>query len=121
VQKQTDIDSSVTLVNPPAKRYSCSISPGDSPASPFQTRIGPIRLTSIASKDLKAIISLVDEQLRKNQEVTLDEVKKAIKDSSEYKSFRERIAVDNPANGGFFDYSMGSSFVELVYHELKQR
>jgi len=53
--------------------------------------------------------------------VPLDEVKKAIKELSDYQSFRERIAVGNASNGGFFDYSMGSSFVELVYHELKQR
>jgi glyoxylase-like metal-dependent hydrolase (beta-lactamase superfamily II) len=70
---------------------------------------------------MKAIIALVDEQLHQNPDVTLDEVKKPIKELGDYKSFRERIAVANPANGGFFDYSMGSRFVELVYHELKQR
>jgi len=66
---------------------------------------------------MKSILGQVSEQLRKNPEVTLEQVKKSL----DLKTFRKLIGGDDPANGAFFDTSIGSSFVELAYHELKQR
>jgi cyclase len=66
---------------------------------------------------MKSVVAQVNEQLNRNDEATLDEVKKSL----DVKSFRQAIAGDDKANAGFFDNSIGSSFVELAYHEAKQR
>jgi cyclase len=66
---------------------------------------------------MKSVVAQVNEQLRHNDNATLDDVRKVI----DLKSFRQRIAGDDRDTGDFFDYSIGSSFVELAYHEAKQR
>jgi cyclase len=66
---------------------------------------------------MKSIVAQVNKQLDLNDETTLDDVKKSL----DLKSFRQAIAGDDKANAGFFDNSIGSSFVELAYYEAKQR
>jgi cyclase len=66
---------------------------------------------------MKSVVAQVNEQLRRNDNVTLDDVQKAV----DLKSFRQKFAGDDRAAGNFFDDSIGSSFVELAYHEAKQR
>ena len=66
---------------------------------------------------MKTVVAQVTEQLNRNDEATLDDVKKSL----ELKSFRQAIAGDDKDNADFFDSSIGSSFVELAYHEAKQR
>jgi len=66
---------------------------------------------------MKSVVAQVNEQLHRNDNLTLDDVRKAV----DLKFFRQKIAGDDRAAGNFFDYSIGSSFVELAYHEAKQR
>jgi glyoxylase-like metal-dependent hydrolase (beta-lactamase superfamily II) len=66
---------------------------------------------------MKSIVAQVAEQLRINNDVPLDDVKKAI----DIRSFRQKFAGDDKSAAGFFDYSVGVKFVELAYYELKQR
>jgi cyclase len=66
---------------------------------------------------MKSVVAQVNELLRRNDNATLDDVQKIV----DLKSFRQRIAGDDRAACDFFDYSIGSSFVELAYHEAKQR
>jgi glyoxylase-like metal-dependent hydrolase (beta-lactamase superfamily II) len=66
---------------------------------------------------LSAVVSQVDREFRKNPEVTLEEVKKAM----DLEAYRQAFAgSDRPAQM-FFDMSIGSSLVELAFHERKQR
>jgi cyclase len=66
---------------------------------------------------MKYVVAQVNEQLNQNDEATLDDVKKSL----DLKSFRLAIAGDDKDNAEFFDSSIGSSFVDLAYHEAKQR
>jgi glyoxylase-like metal-dependent hydrolase (beta-lactamase superfamily II) len=66
---------------------------------------------------MKSVVAQVHEQSRKNHDATLEEAKRAV----DLKPFRARFAGDDAATGKFFDYSMGDKFVELAYHEAKQR
>jgi len=66
---------------------------------------------------MKSIVRQVDEQFRRNPDVSLDDIKKAV----DLKLFRQRLAGEDQLSGRFFDVSIGSSFVELAYHERKQR
>jgi len=66
---------------------------------------------------MKYVVARVHEQFRLNDEVTLDEVKKAI----DLKPYRQMIVGDDKQAAAFFDYSMGTKFVELAYYEAKQR
>jgi cyclase len=65
---------------------------------------------------MQSVIAQVEQQFRKNPEVTLEEVKKSI----DLKRYREMFTNDDKAMEEFFDSSIGS-FVELAYHEWKQR
>lgn len=66
---------------------------------------------------MKSAVGQVEAQLRSNAEVSLADVTKAV----DLKAFRETLAGGDPTGAGFFDVSMGTKFVELAYHELKQR
>ena len=66
---------------------------------------------------MKSAVAQVEAQLRRNSEVSLADVTKAV----DLKAFREAFAGGDPTGTGFFDLSMGTKFVELAYHELKQR
>jgi glyoxylase-like metal-dependent hydrolase (beta-lactamase superfamily II) len=66
---------------------------------------------------MKSAVAQVDAQLRRNSEVTLADVTKAV----DLKAFRESMVGGEAVAAGFFDTSMGSKFIELAYHELKQR
>jgi glyoxylase-like metal-dependent hydrolase (beta-lactamase superfamily II) len=66
---------------------------------------------------MKSVVSQVDAQLRRNSDVSLAEVTKAV----DLKAFREAMLGGDARGGPFFDYSIGAKFVELAYHELKQR
>jgi cyclase len=66
---------------------------------------------------MKSVVAQVNKQLNLNDNATLDEVQRAV----DLKAIREKIAGDDHAAGDFFDLSIGSSFVELAYHEAKQR
>lgn len=65
---------------------------------------------------LNSVVSSVEEQLDQNQDATLDEVKNGI----DLKAFRDSLAGSDSDNTEFFDDSIGS-FIELAYHEAKQR
>lgn len=64
---------------------------------------------------MQSIIAQVGEVVARDPNVTLDNLKKTI----DIKSFRGKMA--GPDGGEMFDYSIGSSFVELAYNEAKQR
>ncbi|MGH9704042.1 MAG: MBL fold metallo-hydrolase [Candidatus Acidiferrales bacterium] len=66
---------------------------------------------------MKYIVAQVHEQFRHNSDASLEDVKKAI----DLKPYRQRILGDDKQAGAFFDYSMGTKFVELAYYEAKQR
>jgi cyclase len=66
---------------------------------------------------MKSVVAQVNDQLNRNENATLEDVRKSI----DAKNFRSQFIGDNPMNGGFFDNSILSSFVELAYHEAKQR
>jgi cyclase len=66
---------------------------------------------------MKSIVAQVDDHLNRNENATLEDVRKSI----DVNSFRGQFVGDNPMNAGFFDNSILSSFVELAYHEAKQR
>ncbi|HUI39009.1 MAG TPA: MBL fold metallo-hydrolase [Candidatus Nitrosotalea sp.] len=66
---------------------------------------------------MKSVLVQVHEQLRKDDDAPLDTVKKAI----DLKQFREKFAAGDEGAAKFFDYAMGDKFVELAYHEAKQR
>jgi cyclase len=66
---------------------------------------------------MKYIIAEVNDGLNRDYETPLDDIKKTLN----LKTFRQSIAGDDKDNGAFFDGSIGSSFVELAYHEAKQR
>jgi cyclase len=66
---------------------------------------------------MKFVVMQVNDELDRNFEATLDDVKKSL----DLKSFRQALAGDDSANAGFFDNAIGSSFVELAYYEAKQR
>lgn len=66
---------------------------------------------------MKSVVAQVDAQLRRNSQVSLADVTKAV----DLKAFRESMAGEEAIAAGFFDNSIGSKFVELAYHELKQR
>ncbi len=64
----------------------------------------------------RAIVEQVEAALDRNPDVSLDEVRKQV----DFGKQRAAILGDDAADAGFFDYAM-SSFVELAYHEAKQR
>jgi cyclase len=66
---------------------------------------------------MKSVVGQVNDLLDRNDEATLEDVKKSI----DLKLLRQTIAGNDKDNGGFFDSSIGSGFVELAYHEAKQR
>lgn len=66
---------------------------------------------------MKSAVTQVEAQLRRSSEASLADVTKAV----DLKGFREDLAGGDPTGAGFFDVSMGTKFVELAYHELKQR
>src|SRR5262245_14579533 len=66
---------------------------------------------------MKSAVEQVDAQLRRNSEVSLADVTKSV----DLKPFRTAMVGEDARGAGFFDYSMGTKFVELAYHELKQR
>jgi len=66
---------------------------------------------------LTFITNQVDQQLGANRDATLEEVRKAI-DLSE---FRTKFAQGDPRAAAFFDNSIRDGFVEIAYHEWKQR
>ena len=66
---------------------------------------------------MKSIVAQVREQLRRNEDATLEEVQKAV----DIKPFVAGLVGDDPRAARFLAYSMGSSFVEFAYHEAKQR
>jgi cyclase len=68
---------------------------------------------------MESVVARVHEQIRNNDDVTLEEVKKAV--AVDLEPFRRRFAGDDAATGRFFDRSMGDKFVELAYHEAMQR
>jgi cyclase len=66
---------------------------------------------------MKSVVDQTHAVLDRNYEATLEDVKK----SMDLKPYRQEMAGDNKDNAEFFDGSIGSSFVELAYHEAKQR
>jgi len=66
---------------------------------------------------MKSVVAQVDQQFLRNPDVGPDEVKKAV----DLKVPRQRLAGNDQLNGRFFDASIADSFVELAYHERKQR
>lgn len=66
---------------------------------------------------MKSAVGQVREQLPRDPDLPLETVKKAI----DLRACRERIAGDDQASARFFAASIASSFVELTYHELRQR
>jgi cyclase len=68
---------------------------------------------------MKAIVEQVQATLRKNNDLKLEDVKKAI----DVKAYREKFCPSgSDANcAGFFDLSVGEKFVELAFHEAKAR
>jgi cyclase len=66
---------------------------------------------------MKSVVVQVNDQLNRNENATLEDVWKSI----DVKDLRAKFIGDNPMNAGFFDNSILSSFVELAYHEARQR
>ena len=66
---------------------------------------------------MKFVVTGVNQQLVRNPEVSLDDVKKSL----DLSSFRQKMVGDDQANSNFFSNAIGSGFVELAYHEAKQR
>ena len=66
---------------------------------------------------MKYVVAQVNELLSQHDEASLEEAKKSLK----LESFRRAFAGEDKVNAGFFDSSIGSGFVELAYHEAKQR
>jgi glyoxylase-like metal-dependent hydrolase (beta-lactamase superfamily II) len=66
---------------------------------------------------MSSVVDQVHDQLRKNDDADLVDVKHAVA----LGPFRERFAGEDAAKGKFFDYSMGDKFVDLAFHEAKQR
>ena len=66
---------------------------------------------------MRSIVEQVDRQLAANDDATLEQVRKGI----DLSAAREAFSAGDPQSGQFFDMSIGGSFVELAYHERKQR
>jgi cyclase len=66
---------------------------------------------------MKSIVGQVNDQLDRNGDATLEDLRKSI----DVKALRGQFVGDNLMDGGFFDDSILFSFVELAYHEAKQR
>lgn len=66
---------------------------------------------------MKSVIAQVDNQFRKNPDVSLEEVRKAM----DMSAFRMKMAGDDEITLANFDGIIGQGFVELVYHERKAR
>ena len=66
---------------------------------------------------MQAVIDQVDEQLRRNTEATLDDVRKGV----ELTALRAQFAGDDPRRGANFDGTISGRLVAIVYYELKQR
>ena len=71
----------------------------------------------LVAEMMRSVVAQVHEQLRQNDDMPLADVKKAV----DLKALREKFAGDDKNIAGFFDYGIGDKFVELVYHEAKQR
>lgn len=66
---------------------------------------------------MQSTVTQVDAQFSRNIEASLDDVKKAV----DLHEFRDRIAAGDKDSAAFFDDSVIGHFVELAYHERKQR
>ena len=66
---------------------------------------------------MKSVVAQVEQQFRKNPNVTLDEVTKAM----DLKVFRQKLAGDDQTNGRNFDNSIGTHLIEVAYNEHKLR
>jgi glyoxylase-like metal-dependent hydrolase (beta-lactamase superfamily II) len=66
---------------------------------------------------MKFVVANVNQQLVQNPDVSLDDVKKSL----DLSSFRQKMVGDDQPNSNFFSNAIGSGFVELAYHEAKQR
>jgi glyoxylase-like metal-dependent hydrolase (beta-lactamase superfamily II) len=66
---------------------------------------------------MKSVVARVDEQLGRNNDMSLEDVTKAV----DLKAFRHKMAGDDKLAGGFFDNSIGTKFIAFAYRELKQR
>jgi len=71
----------------------------------------------LVRETMKSVVEQVHEQLRKDDDAPLETVKKAV----DLGAYRERFAKGDEQAAKFFDYAVGDKFVELVYHEAKQR
>lgn len=65
---------------------------------------------------MKSAVAQIEAQLRKNDDVSLDDVKKAV----DVKAQRDAALAGDTADAGFFDYAI-DSFIGYAYHEAKQR
>lgn len=88
-----------------------TIVPGHGPIQRDKTYLRNVR-------DLmKSVIEQVNQQFRKNPEVSLEEVTKAV----DLKAFRDKFAGSDEVAARNFDYIIGHNFVEFAYHERKAK
>jgi glyoxylase-like metal-dependent hydrolase (beta-lactamase superfamily II) len=66
---------------------------------------------------MKAVVAQVHGQIRLDDDVPLDKVKKAV----DLKAFVKKFSGGDKNVAGFFTYAIGDKFVELAYYEAKQR
>ena len=66
---------------------------------------------------MKSLVAQVEAQLRKNNSASLEDVKKAI----DIAPFRETFCGAEKNCAQTFDVSVGDKFIELAYHQAKQR
>jgi len=66
---------------------------------------------------MQTVIDQIEEQLRRNTEATLDEVRKGMNLSA----MRTLFAGDDADRGANFDSTITGRLVTIVYYELKQR
>jgi glyoxylase-like metal-dependent hydrolase (beta-lactamase superfamily II) len=65
---------------------------------------------------MKSVVAQVEAQLRVKDDVSLEDVKKAV----DVKAQRDAMLGDDTADAGFFDYAV-DSLIGYAYHEAKQR
>jgi glyoxylase-like metal-dependent hydrolase (beta-lactamase superfamily II) len=66
---------------------------------------------------MNTIVTQVNAALDSDDQISLADVKKKL----DLSAFRQALAGNDPITAGFFDSSVGASFVELAYREAKQR
>jgi len=71
----------------------------------------------LVTEAMKSVVAQVHEQIRRDDDVPLDKVKKAV----DLKPFVEKFSAGDQNIARFFEYDMGDKFVELVFNEAKQR